>query len=293
MNRTFLWIGLALLSGCAPSPLATDADWIPPRALANVPAYRPPVDPPGDGAASARLAEPPSGEITLIDAWRLALLLHPALAVDAYSVREAEARQEAQPELRLVSFDLETQRSAEEVGGWHNAHLMRMACAVVWDSAEREFFTYREHQVEALLEKLAQADLVIGFNAHRFDYRVLRGYAPRDLSQLPTFDLLDAIHERLGFRLPLGHLGEETLGIPKSADGLQSLQWFKEGRHDEIARYCQQDVAILRDLFEHACRHGHLLFRAKNGERVRLPLRLSLAEIVDRERKKDARRRLH
>jgi DEAD/DEAH box helicase domain-containing protein len=215
------------------------------------------------------------------------------LRIEEAAAQEAEAREAAQPALRLVSFDLETQRSAEDVGGWHNAHLMRLACAVAWDSEAEEFFTYREHQLDALLEKLAQADLVIGFNAHRFDYRVLRGYTARDLSQLPTFDLLDAIHERLGFRLPLGHLGEETLGVPKSADGLQSLQWFKEGRHDEIARYCQQDVAILRDLFDYACRHGQLLFRAKNGERVRLPLKLSISEIVDRERKKEARRRAH
>jgi DEAD/DEAH box helicase domain-containing protein len=215
------------------------------------------------------------------------------LRLEAVVAQEDEARDEAQPELRVVSFDLETQRSAEEVGGWHNAHLMRVACAVAWDSVEEEFFTYREHQLDALLEKLAQADLVIGFNAHRFDYRVLRGYDARDLSRLPTFDLLDAIHERLGFRLPLGHLGQETLGVPKTADGLQSLQWFKEGRHEEIARYCQQDVAILRDLFGFACRHGHLLFRAKNGERVRLPMKLSVAEIVDRERKKDSARRMH
>jgi DEAD/DEAH box helicase domain-containing protein len=214
------------------------------------------------------------------------------LHLEVVAEQEEEAREDAQPELRVVSFDLETQRSAEEVGGWHNAHLMRLACAVAWDSAEQEFFTYREPHVEALLEKLVQADLVIGFNAHRFDYRVLRGYAARDLSALPTFDLLDAIHERLGFRLPLGHLGEETLGVPKSADGLQALRWFREGRHEEIARYCQQDVAILRDLFAYACRHGHLLFRAKNGERVRLPLKLSLAELVDRERKRDALRRM-
>jgi DEAD/DEAH box helicase domain-containing protein len=215
------------------------------------------------------------------------------LRLEAVAAAEEAARAEAESALRVVCFDLETQRSAEEVGGWHNAHLMRVACAVAWDGAEREFFTYREHQVDALLAKLAEADLVIGFNAHRFDYRVLRGYAARDLSRLPTFDLLDAIHERLGFRLPLGHLGEETLGIAKSADGLQSLQWFKEGRHDEIERYCRQDVAILRDLFAFASRHGHLLFRARNGERVRLPLKLSVSEIVDRERKRDAQRRMH
>jgi DEAD/DEAH box helicase domain-containing protein len=190
----------------------------------------------------------------------------------------------AEPDARVVVFDLETQRSAEDVGGWHNVHLMRLALAVTWDSRDGRFETFREAEVEALLAKLGAADLVIGFNVNRFDYRVLRGYTDRDLAVLPTFDLLDAVHARLGFRLGLGHLGEETLGVSKAADGLQALRWWSEGRLEEIERYCRADVAILRDLFEHARTRGHLLFRTKRGERVRLPLRLSLSELIERAR---------
>ena len=105
---------------------------------------------------------------------------------------------------------------------------------------------------------------------------------PRFLERRKLDDLLDAIHARLGFRLGLGHLGETTLGVAKSADGLASLRWWREGRVDEIERYCRGDVAILRDLFEHACTHGHLMFRTRRGERVRLPLRLSLPELLER-----------
>ena len=32
----------------------------------------------------------------------------------------------------IVVFDLETQRSAAEVGGWNKAHLMGMSVGVVW-----------------------------------------------------------------------------------------------------------------------------------------------------------------
>jgi DEAD/DEAH box helicase domain-containing protein len=188
----------------------------------------------------------------------------------------------AEPAPRLLVFDLETQRSAEDVGGWHNAHLMRLALAVTWDSRERCFETFREADVEALLARLAAADLVVGFNVLGFDYRVLRGYTDRDLAALPTFDLLDAIHARLGFRLGLGHLGEETLGVAKSGDGLQSLRWWREGRIDQIEAYCRDDVRLLRDLFEHACQNGQLIFRTKGGERVRLPLRLSPPELIER-----------
>jgi DEAD/DEAH box helicase domain-containing protein len=181
----------------------------------------------------------------------------------------------------LLFLDLETQRGALEVGGWHNAHLMRVALAVVYEAREDRFVTYREGDVESLLGRLRAADLVVGFNVRRFDYRVLGGYTDLDLERLATFDLLDEIHGRLGFRLSLGHLGEETLGRAKTADGLQSLRWWQEGRIEEIERYCRADVELLRDLFHHAARHAHLLFRTKAGERVRLPLRVDPAELIE------------
>jgi len=182
---------------------------------------------------------------------------------------------------RVVYFDIETQRSAAEVGGWHNAHLMRVAVAVVWDSSTGAFHSYGEKDVPALLAHLRAADLVVGFNVRRFDYKVLSGYADDDWSQLPTFDMLDAIHKRIGFRLKLDDLASETLGARKSADGLQSLRWWKEGRVDEIERYCQQDVALLRDLLEHAETHGHLVFRTRSGERVRLPAPWRRADLIE------------
>jgi DEAD/DEAH box helicase domain-containing protein len=185
---------------------------------------------------------------------------------------------------RIVYVDIETQRGAADVGGWHNAHLMRVAVAVIYDELEARFETFEEADVPALLERLEAADLVVGFNIRRFDYAVLRGYTDRDLTRLPTFDMLDAIHRQLGFRLPLGHLAQETLGAAKSADGLQSLRWWKEGRIDLISDYCRQDVALLRDLLRHAEEHGHLFFRTRDGHRVRLPARWRSSELVERAR---------
>ena len=181
---------------------------------------------------------------------------------------------------RLIFFDIETQRSAQEVGGWHNAHLMRVALAVTWDGGAQRFETWRETDVQALLARLAEADMVVGFNIRRFDYQVLRGYTEQDPGALPTFDVLDAIRERIGFRLPLGHLAEENLGVAKGADGLQSLAWWKEGRIDEIETYCRRDVELVRDLFEHAIEHGHLLFRTRDGARVRIPTPWSIPELL-------------
>jgi DEAD/DEAH box helicase domain-containing protein len=161
---------------------------------------------------------------------------------------------------------------------------MRIALAVIYDSQTEQFETFRETEVHRLIERLRQADLVVGFNVISFDYAVLSGYTDTDLRALPTFDMLAAVHQRLGYRLALAHLAEETLGASKSADGLQSLVWWKEGKIDKIESYCRQDVALLRDLLRHAEENGHLCFRTKRGDRVRLPAPWRVADLVERAR---------
>ncbi len=59
-------------------------------------------------------------------------------------------------------FDIETQRSAQEVGGWHRADLMRVSCAVVYDSQADEFKTFQEAQITELIDYLGGFDLVVG-----------------------------------------------------------------------------------------------------------------------------------
>ena len=135
---------------------------------------------------------------------------------------------------RIVVFDLETQRSAAEVGGWNKSYLMGMSLGVVWDSHQQGFTTYFEKDVDALVAHLQQAELIVGFNIIGFDYSVLRGYTRFDFKQLNTLDILRDIHARLRYRVSLDALGRATLNTPKSADGLQALQWFKEGRMDLI-----------------------------------------------------------
>ncbi|NLW80250.1 MAG: DEAD/DEAH box helicase [Desulfovibrionales bacterium] len=173
---------------------------------------------------------------------------------------------------RYAVLDLETRRSAQEVGGWHRADLMGVSCVVVHDSVSGEFREYLQEDVSRLVGDLVEYDLVVGFNILRFDFAVLGGLSRFDFSTLPTLDILADIHAILGYRLSLDHLARETLGAAKTASGMQALAWWKEGRLGEILEYCRHDVAVTRDLFEFGLRHGHLLFRNKAGKAVRLPV---------------------
>ncbi|MFC2149508.1 DEAD/DEAH box helicase [Candidatus Auribacterota bacterium] len=184
----------------------------------------------------------------------------------------------------VVYFDLETQRSAAEVGGWGNNHLMRVSVGVAFDSKEDRFIEYFEKDMDALIDKLKRADLVVGFNVKRFDYGVLKGYTDFDFSKLNTFDILENVHKHLGFRLSLDHLAKNTLQSEKSADGLQALRWFKEGKLKQIAEYCLKDVEITRDLFLFGEKNKHVIFERKGGGKVQLPVDWNSAELISKKK---------
>ncbi|SVA78231.1 uncharacterized protein METZ01_LOCUS131085 [marine metagenome] len=178
---------------------------------------------------------------------------------------DSEIVPKASNEHRILYFDLETQKSADDVGGWGNIHEMKLAVGVVWDSCEQEYFSYLEGAASQLVKKLRTADLVVGFNVKKFDYGVLQPYADFDLDEITTFDMLIDVNKKLGHRLSLNHLAENTLNAEKSADGLVSLQWYKEGKIDKIIEYCKQDVEITRDLFLYGESHGYVKYSTRSG----------------------------
>src|SRR5262245_39475442 len=90
----------------------------------------------------------------------------------------------------IVYFDLETQKSADEVGGWDKIRDMRMSVGVTYNTARSEYRIYQESQVDDLIHELRRADLIVGFNNIGFDYEVLHGYTVLDMTQLPTLDLM-------------------------------------------------------------------------------------------------------
>ena len=172
-----------------------------------------------------------------------------------------------------VLFDVETLRSAEDVGGWHKAHRMGIAVAVALRLEEGRFEIFHEPEVPRLVELLKSADLVVGYNSKRFDYAVISGYTGEDYRRsLPSLDLLESLHGILGFRVGLGHVARETLGRDKSADGLQSLEWVKQGRLDLVEAYCRQDVEVMRDVYLFGRREGYVLIADKVAGRVRVPV---------------------
>ena len=118
----------------------------------------------------------------------------------------------------IVYFDLETQKSADEVGGWDKISRMGMSVGVTFSTTRGDYRIYGEPQVSDLVRELQRADLVVGFNILRFDYDVLHGYTALDLTELPTLDLLVDLNNTLQHRLSLDAIANATFGLEKTAE---------------------------------------------------------------------------
>ena len=67
-------------------------------------------------------------------------------------------------------------------------------------------------------------------------------------------------------------LAEANLGLGKSADGLTSLRWWRQGRQDLVESYCRRDVEITHRLWERGREQGYLLYKDREGRALRLPV---------------------
>jgi hypothetical protein len=168
----------------------------------------------------------------------------------------------------LVYFDLETQRTANDAGGWHRKRDMGMSIAVTYSTRLGVYRIFTEKNVQELVDQLVRADLVIGFNVINFDYEVLMGYTILDLPhQCQTLDLLVELEKRLGHKLSLDTVATASLGVGKTGDGLDAIRWWREGRLLEIAEYCCFDVKCTKLVHEFGSENRKLFYHDRFQKR--------------------------
>lgn len=168
--------------------------------------------------------------------------------------------------LNIVYFDLETQRSANDVGGWNNKGAMGMSIGVTYSTSAGKYAIYSEARVGDLMDELVQADVVVGFNHISFDYAVLEGYRPVYLAeQCVSLDLMVDIEQKVGHRLKLESIASASLRTGKSAQGLDAIRWWQEGRILDIAEYCCYDVKVTKAVHEYGVNHGFVKYLDRFG----------------------------
>ena len=140
-------------------------------------------------------------------------------------------------------------------------------------TATGKYRIFREQDADALVQQLLAADLVIGFNQIYFDYEVLMAYTILDLrDQLKSLDLMLDLERELEHRPKLEAVAMASLGVGKTADGLQAIRWWQEGKLLDIARYCCFDVKVTKMVHEYGVEHGHVKYVDKFGRVQAVPV---------------------
>jgi DEAD/DEAH box helicase domain-containing protein len=176
--------------------------------------------------------------------------------------------------MNYVFFDLESQNLFDDVGGRGNIDKLKVACGVTYSTEKNDFTVYWEQDVPALITELKSATKVIGFNLLGFDYLVLKPYSPETrFASIPTLDMLLDLQKTLGFRIGLDSIASATLGATKTADGIKSVEWFRNGELDKVAEYCKADVDITRRVFEFGRDNGHIFYKSRLGSKLKVEVK--------------------
>lgn len=160
-------------------------------------------------------------------------------------------------------IDLETKYTFREHS---NPGKLGISVVGAYDYTDNSFKSFTEEKIHTLYPLLEHASYIIGYNSNSFDLAVLKGYYPGDMNQFKTFDLLEDIRRILGKRLSLNDVAGATLNKHKSGHGLHAIDLYKEGKIKELIKYCLDDVAITKELFEYGAKNNEIFYPYGTGK---------------------------
>ncbi|MHB1330507.1 MAG: ribonuclease H-like domain-containing protein [Minisyncoccota bacterium] len=162
--------------------------------------------------------------------------------------------------MRKIVFDIETKNVFADVGK-HDPSLLDIALIAIHDSETDTYTSYLEEELGKLWPIIERADMLIGFNSDHFDIPLLNKYYPGDLTKLRSLDILKEIYKSYGRRMKLQQIAEGTLGKQKSGNGLDAIQWWKQGDIEKVRSYCIDDVRITKEVYDFAMANNKLMFK--------------------------------
>ncbi|HPQ81324.1 MAG TPA: ribonuclease H-like domain-containing protein, partial [bacterium] len=165
----------------------------------------------------------------------------------------------------IIVYDIETKNAFDDVGGRDGFTKLGISVLGAFDYESKEFAVYEEGELDRFSLRLQKKPLLVGFNSRRFDTPILQTYMKFDLRKLPQLDIMEEMTRALGHRVSLDSCAQATLGTGKSGSGLEAIRLYREGRIEELKRYCLDDVRLTRDLFEYGAAHGEIFYTPKFG----------------------------
>ena len=161
--------------------------------------------------------------------------------------------------MKGLVFDIETSDVFDSVK--KNPEDLTLAVVAVYSYPDDTYTAYTKETLPDLWKIMRNIDTLIGFNNNHFDTPILNKHAPIDLAkEYNSIDLLGSVRQSLGRRIKLDWIAEGTLGTNKSSDGLQAVEWWKQGEVEKVKQYCIDDVRITKKIFDYALKNQELRY---------------------------------
>ena len=177
--------------------------------------------------------------------------------------------------LNEVIFDIET------IGDIADLTTMEVTVVSIYEYEHDCYTSFERHELGKLWPIMERAARLIGYNSEHFDLPILNRYYPGNFMTFPHLDLLKVIKESIGRRLKLNDVAQATLdNVKKGGDGLQAIKWWKEGKIDEIKKYCEQDVKVTKEIYEFGKNNKQLFYKSLIGEIVPFAVNFDFTSVI-------------
>jgi len=174
--------------------------------------------------------------------------------------------------LDKIVLDIETKNSFADVGGKQNLKMLDVSLIGVYSYKRDEYFGFEEKDFPLFEKMLKETGAIIGFSIYNFDLPLIsKLYNNYDFSKYIILDILKEIEEKRGHRIKLDDLAQANIGVGKNGNGLEAIELYREGKIDELKKYCLNDVKITKELYELILKQGHLIIPSHFKQPIIMP----------------------
>ncbi len=161
-------------------------------------------------------------------------------------------------------IDVETKYSFRD---FKDPKKLEVTVVAVYDYKNNQGLVFEEKELSKLFNLFEKSSYIIGFNIIDFDLPVLSAYYPGDINVFSKLDILDDIKNKIGRRISLNEVINATLGKKKTGHGLLAIDYYRQGKIEELKKYCLNDVLFTKELFDYGVNNGKIYYPDINGKR--------------------------
>lgn len=162
-----------------------------------------------------------------------------------------------------VILDLETKYTFRD---FQDPKKLQISVVSIYDYSDNQEKIFLEKELSKLFPILENASYIIGYNIKSFDMQVLSAYYPGNVEHFLLFDMLRDVRDKIGKSLALNDIIYATLGKKKSGHGLMAIDYYKEGKIEELKKYCMDDVLLTKALFDYGIKNGEIYYLNEKGK---------------------------